>query len=366
MFAHKLRGIIALGALLLSGCSDDAAETATFDDASAAPQGRTAITFTCEQQDTRSAYGHEGTMNSTALYETGFGVFAGEAKDIRPNVMYNQEVVFTLVGDMENPQKGFWSYSPLKYWPNSEVGIANFDICAYAPYVEQPPADDGLRTGIIGMSDNAATTPYIEYRRANRASEVVDLLWWCYDPPTKRIETLNIAMNHALSRVKLQLKAESVPDGTKLLVKRITLTSKGMAKSGQLVLNSQTVSEGTILPVWQNQKLATAEIVIDKDATSTEYYGVVDQQLRYRDGLPYNWQPEGVTTTAANALTTIDRPAYLYLIPQEQLKLYCKVDLIKKTPTTETLVSKAVTDSIVIAPLKGNTPYTLNINLKGL
>ena len=368
MYARELFGTLALGTLLLSGCSTDAAETALETAASAAPEERTAITFTCGQDETatRATYGHEGLMNSRELYNTGFGVFASQAAGSLPDIMYNQKVAFTFVGDLDDPLKGYWSYAPLKYWPNSETGIANFDICAYAPYVEQPPADDGERTGIIGMSANDGTTPYIIYRRANRTSEVVDLLWWCYAAP-KQKETLKVDFRHALARVCLRLKAASVPANTKLLVKRITLNSTAMAQNGKLILNSQTVSGDNIYPEWQDQTTGDTEIIIDMDATSSDYYGVVDQQLRYRDGLPYPWQPDGVTDTPANALTTIDRQAYIYLIPQPELTFTCKVSFVKMTaasPTEVTEVTKTMTTSQTIAPLQGNTTYTLDLNLQ--
>ena len=400
MYAHKhiyiLYGIIMAGVALLAGCShDDAAEAALEADASATPQARTAITFECAKDGTyrtygtynspkgaeepegpltRSVYGHEGLMDNAELYYTGFGVFASTAPDTPPDFMYNQEVSYELVGDMENPLKGYWSYYPIKYWPNSPEGIDNFTICAYAPYVTPPGADDGTTTGIIGISSNTSSTPYVEFRRASRAQDVVDLLWWYYAPATKKIETLQVSMSHALARVAVNIKADAelLPSGTKLLVKRITLSSTkeapasqtGIAQTGKLVLNDKTDGLGSeVYPVWQNQDKVTASIVIDKDALSTSYYGAVDEQVRYLDDLPYAWQPEGVTTTAKNALTTIDRKAFIYLIPQESLTLSCDVLLQKMTTTTSEEVRHTVSN-IALTPLRGNTTYTLELRIK--
>ena len=384
------------GAALLAGCSlNDAAEAALEADASATPQVRTAIMFDAsptprstsgrlqgknpspigEGDLTRATYGHEGLMDNAELYYTGFGVFASTAAGTPPNIMYNQEVSYELVGDMENPLKGFWSYYPIKYWPNSPEGINNFTICAYAPYVTPPGEDDGTTTGIIGISSNTSSTPYVEFRRASRAQDVVDLLWWCYAPATKKIETLQVNMRHALARVAVNIKADAelLPSGTKLLVKRITLSSTkeapasqtGIAQTGKLVLNDKTDGLGSeVYPVWQNQEKVTASIVIDKDALSTSYYGAVDEQVRYIDDLPYAWQPEGVTTTAKNALTTIDRKAYIYLIPQESLTLSCDVLLQKMTATTSEEVRHTVSSPITIAPLRGNTTYNLVLRIE--
>jgi len=315
---------------------------------------------------TRATYGHEGLMDNAELYYTGFGVFASTAAGTPPDIMYNQEVSYELVGDMENPLKGFWSYYPIKYWPNSPEGINNFTICAYAPYVTPPGEDDGTTTGIIGISSNTSSTPYVEFRRASRAQDVVDLLWWCYAPATKKIETLQVNMRHALARVAVNIKADAelLPSGTKLLVKRITLSSTALAATGKLVLDEYDGSGDELYPEWQDQTTPAGTIEIDKDALSTSYYGAVDEQVRYIDDLPYAWQPEGVTTTAKNALTTIDRKAYIYLIPQESLTLSCDVLLQKMTTTTSEEVRHTVSSPITIAPLRGNTTYNLVLRIE--
>ena len=136
--------------LLMAGCSTDDVVNET-----TSAQG-IAISFSCnnEEEITRGAY--QGAMNIEDLYTTGFGVFASVtagngAGDNKPDLMYNQEVAFTFVGDMENPLKGYWSYQPVKYWP---ADMNHFFISAYAPYVEPSSlasltADD---TGIVGFS----------------------------------------------------------------------------------------------------------------------------------------------------------------------------------------------------------------------
>lgn len=382
------------GALfLMTGCStDDAAETTLIGDASAAAQAMNAITFTCVQQTypdeavgqqgysdgalTRASYGHEGLMDNAELYTTGFGVFASTEKGVTPDIMYNQEVKYTLVGDLVEPKKGYWSYEPIKYWPNSPTGITAFDICAYAPYVEPPGVlADGTK-GIIGLSGNDETTRYVDFRRATRADEIVDLLWWHNNPYAVIQPTLAVSMRHALARIAINIKVKAedagvlIPDGTRLLVKSITLSSTkeapaeqtGIADKGRLILNEHNGTGDNICPVWEEQVLQTATILFDSNERNANCYGYVDVGVRYIDGLPYDWQPEGLTTTAKNALCTVDRQAYIYLIPQDELTMSCEVVLQKMTNEG---VSEEVTkvNTITITPLKGNKPYTLDLTI---
>ena len=81
--------------------------------------------------------------------------------------------------------------------------------------------------------------------------------------------------------------------------------------------------------------------------------------------MPYNWQPEGLTTTAQNALSTGDRQTYIYLIPQENWSVTVQVKykkLVEGQPVPESS-TKSVTKA---NPLKGNTPYVLNITLSDI
>lgn len=367
--------------LLMAGCStDDVVRKTTSEEA-------IPISFSCNydnEEENITRAGHQGLMNIEDLYATGFGVMASltagtEAPyDNKPNMMYNQEVAFTFVGDMENPLKGYWSYQPVKYWP---ADMNHFFISAYAPYVEPSSlasltADD---TGIVGLSTNTEE-PYVEYRRCEKPNEVVDLMWYYKDFGESELipaaGTLKMKMHHALARLEIKLAMASAPaSGTKMLIENITLTGQ-MAKTGRLHLYEQkTEGSGNNIkyyPVWSNQTYDldhTIEITNkDNDAGS---YGIIDSQVRYIKGLPYAWQPEGLSTTAQNALSTGDRQGYVYLIPQDELNLTVTVKYHqmtegsdKKTTTSSTLRIPKPTEEVPNPPLKGNTTYTLNVTLK--
>lgn len=367
--------MIIIGAVLLAGCSQDDVTVEVTAGASIP------ISFACSEETniTRAAY--LGAMNSEDLYYSGFGVFASQTADHKPDLMYNQEVEFTFVGDMENPLKGYWSYQPVKYWP-ADMENSNFLISAYAPYVE--PADlTGLtedNTGIIGISTNTES-PYIEYRRCEKPADVVDLLWYVEEPraiPTpsgKARGTMDMKLHHALARIEINVVLASTPAAhTKVLIEEISLKGK-MAKTGRLSLSSQTSetigTETKYYPVWSDQVNDKDESDVDKDHTITisnadnddASYGIIDSQVRYVEGLPYAWQPEGLTTTAQNALSTGDRQTYIYLIPQENWSVTVQVTYKKWVEGQAVPASSTKSMTTYANPLKGNTPYVLNLKL---
>ena len=389
--------MMMLGAMLwLTSCtSEDATKEV-------APQEAIAISFGCNYDDeeediTKNATraGYEGAMNTEDLYTTGFGAMASVTAgtvapyDNKPNLMYNQEVEYTHVGDMENPLTGYWSYQPVKYWPTD---LTHCYISAYAPYQELPI--DGSGTGIIGLSDNSEA-PYVDYRRCDNPQNVVDLLWYYEEPGSiPAAGKLAMKMRHALARLELKVALAAAPaSGTKVLIEKITLTGK-MAKTGRLSLCSQTTvieNEGTedevtkYYPVWSDQvfdKNGSGDdkdhiIQIKNEGNDPESYGIIDSQVRYIPGLPYAWQPEGLKVYNAevegknylNALSTGDRIGYIYLIPQTTLSLKLNVKYHKITSAgVDTEGEKSIDASpdptpISISPLYGNKTYTLTIRL---
>lgn len=380
MYARDIYGIMMAGVMLLmtSCTAEDVVKETTSEEA-------IAISFSCNydnEEENITRAGHQGLMNIEDLYATGFGVMASltagtEAPyDNKPNMMYNQKVEFTFVGDMVNPLKGYWSYQPVKYWPTD---LEHCYISAYAPYQELPIADPETTTGIYGLSTNSKA-PYVDYRRCEKPNEVVDLMWYYKDFGESELipaaGTLKMKMHHALARLEIKVAMASAPaSGTKMLIENITLTGQ-MAKTGRLHLYEQkTEGSGNNIkyyPVWSNQTYDldhTIEITNkDNDAGS---YGIIDSQVRYIKGLPYAWQPEGLSTTAQNALSTGDRQGYVYLIPQDELNLTVTVKYHqmtegsdKKTTTSSTLRIPKPTEEVPNPPLKGNTTYTLNVTLK--
>lgn len=396
--------MMAVATLLMTSCTaDDVVKETT------SAQG-IAISFSCnydneEENETRAAdqdatgitrTGQQGAMNTEDLYATGFGVMAsvtaGNAApyDNKPNLMYNQEVKYTFVGDLPlnpeiqpvpEPYRGYWSYYPLKYWPSD---LEHCYISAYAPYVE-PSELEGLsetKTGIVGISGNNEA-PYITYRRCKKPNEVVDLLWYYKKfestdkipeaTTTKPAGTLNMKMRHALARLEIQV-ALAAPASGKVLIEEITLTGE-MTKTANLILNKDDGTGDNHYPHWE--ALATPDtenrtIQITNIDNDDDSYGIIDAPIRYIPGMPYNWQPEGLTTTAQNALSTGDRKGYVFLIPQETLALKINVKYHKMTtaggdtPGEKSIDASPDPTPITISPLYGNTTYLMKIKLSDI
>ena len=397
----RLIGLIGLMGLIVS-CTQDA-ET----EVPSVLPGAVPITFCCTAGETtlptqcRESYsftraGEQGefSWNNNLLLYTGFGLFAGHLNDGLTageslDMMYNQKVEYSFLadkeGDIEDPYgNGYWSYSPIKYWPNDPLDITKLFFCAYAPYVETA---DGTGTGITGISANSEANPYITYTWSDKYNETVDLLW-SYDvpsviPPAKENKaqgTLSMTMHHALARLQIKIKAETLPANTKVLIEKITLQGK-MAQEGNLKLNNQTTETVTIdgkevtryYPVWTDLSYDDSRlIVIDTD---NESYCSINDTVQYvkdnGEALPYEWQPEGVTTELHNAIYDFktSRLAFVYLIPQDEpLELTVKVKYHKMTATTDEVGIKTTTTTPweVADPMKGNTTYTLELNLQDI
>ena len=389
----KLYGIL-LAALFMAACQDEEAVEITVSH-DAVP-----IVFDCsfDTESTRAANGYTGnlTQENNQLRYAGFGVFMAHDSTSVPDIMYNQQVEYNFLADGSG--KGYWTYSPLKYWPAQAVGVCFY---AYAPYVNKPAAafkDDPTNTGIVGMSSNSDATPSILYARVKHPEDHVDLLWNSLtvtqamldattdgDYRPNKNKPVKMQMHHALARVKVSLAITDDAGATPLaatdtlLIERVTFTGN-FAKKGTLDLTSTPPT-----PTWSDQVLADPStdpstdktIFIDcNPETHADSYGIIAESARYINGLPYSWQPAGVphavydsndATTEINLLCMGDAPSYLYLIPQDDLTLSCVIDYYILTAAgVKTAYHKTLADatSITIAPLNGNTTYDLTLKLK--
>lgn len=377
-----------VSALLMASCSEvDEAEI--YSGSAQVP-----IAFDCTIGDdatTRAANGYTGniTASNNHLRYAGFGIFASQRAGILPDLMYNQKVEYVFPAEGSS-LGGYWVYSPVKYWSAAPVGTCFY---AYAPYVDKPTGLAADATGIIGMSPNTDTTPYITYARAKHPEEHVDLLWDFIEVtdamlsatddgdlrPSKN-KPVKMELQHALARVKVSLgitNGSTLTAGSKLLIQRVTFTGN-FATTGKLNL----ASSGTT-PTWFDQVLATGSspatdktIFIDHNPeVNTDSYGIIAEGARYIDNMPLAWQPTGMphndyatadATTKTNLLCMGDAVSYLYLIPQTTLTLSCVLDYcIITSAGVKTDYHKTLNDgtSITIAPLNGNTTYDMTLKI---
>jgi len=350
-----------MATLLMVACSQDEAENRT------APEEPVAISFACTSTPA-TAEENWGTSVTRAtepgyieqLRYTGFGVFATKTGSAAPDVMYNQQVSYTYLADKAD--NGYWSYSPLKFWPNDNT----VTFSAYAPYTN--PADIvGATKGITSISgENEA--PYITYKRFTSPNDSIDLLWDCQTLSKPNAdEHITMSMRHALARLAVSIKLSSAPAaGTKVLVRRITL-SGDIAESAKLDLTGTGDT-----PTWSNHVTTATTIYTDYDPeTNTGSWGVIDNNIRYISELPYAWQPAGLNhTDYKNAISLDGHKAYIYLIPQSTLSLTCRVaytiiasDGTKTEGEKVTSTGDTPTAVTVASPLSGNKSYYLKLIL---
>lgn len=377
-------GMMLAGTLMLTSCTEEEAgmNPGSLD---AVP-----IAFECTATEipdsgppgaTRTANGYTGNITTTNnnLRYTGFGMFAAHASGVKPDLMFNQQVEYVFPAS--GAGAGYWTYSPLKYWPADPVGTCFY---AYAPYVDEPSGLASGTTGIIGMSNNNSTSaPYIIYARARHPEENVDLLWYykqvaaddalLTDGRPNTGKAIPVRLQHALARVKVSLgvtNATTLDAGDKLLVRRVTFTGS-IAQEGKLNL----ASTGTT-PTWYDQYTQSTTIFIDcTPEANPDSYGIITEEARYIRDLPYSWQPSGLPHTnydAGNAATKTnllcmgDAPSYLYLIPQSSLTLSCVLDyciIAADGTVTEDSRPQDNPYSFNITPLNGNTTYDLTLKI---
>ena len=369
MFARVSTYGIVIAALMMTACSQNETELNT------ASQEPVAISFSfTSTQDNQATT--RGEFTDTKLRSTGFGVFATVEGSEIPNLMYNQQVTYTYLAD--DAENGYWSYSPTKYWPiktvekNGELQTVpqTVTFCAYAPYVAA-----GGATGITGMSANTYTgSPYLDYTLSEDLDETVDLLWTCYQPSA--LGTIKFDMYHALARVAVNVKlADSnsyKTSSTRVLISEITLkttSENGAVKTGRLTLDDDNIvnDDDVAYPTWNPLTTGSRTVKI-QNTDNSESYGIIAEDIRYINDLPYSWQPEGLQKDGegkgvlANALCTANHPvAYVYFIPNNDgLTLSCTV-YYTLMDNGGGIHNAHSTKDVAITPLRGNRTYQLNL-----
>ena len=396
MYARRLvYGMMMTGAVLLAGCTQEDVTTEVtpstgvaiaFDcnvaedggwtttrageaGVSVTRAGEAGVSVTRDEEAglsvTRAGKTGEFSGTNDLLHLTGFGLFAGhydptaaEGEEGKIDLMYNQEVKYNFLAD--DRDNGYWSYYPLKYWPNDLGETNQFFFSAYAPYVE---TGSGV-TGITAISDKTVNDPYIDYTIATNLEDFVDLLWDAEVVKGQK-RPMRLTMHHALARLAITVKVADAVDltGKKVLIEEVKLKGH-MATNGRLMVNTPGET-----PRWTNVVVTEAPaeprtITIDDKGSG---WGIVDNDVRYISDLPVQWQPKGLTVESrtANVLSSDGHQAYIYLIPQDDLELEASVKywvIDGDGPATKSMKTEKVT----IPHIVGNTPYNLNIIIKQL
>lgn len=312
----KIFTFAAVAAVVLSSC-------AKVDNYKvSAPEAISFGVYAGNAANTKAVSGTDfGTVTTTSLQNSdkGFGVFAyytdandydQSAHPTKPNFMYNQQVTYS---------SGAWSYTPVKYWPNEHgssavsTDVDKLTFLAYAPFVANNDIANDKGVSITDKDGSAAATEGIIAMTANNvegdavltfkvpasAEEQIDLMYGVLgagytglDGTTftagDKMENLtkqetdgkiSILFKHALAKIAIDIKevvdAEDpithvtpVSDGTKVVVKSVTLKGSNIGTQGKLNLYTGAWSDFTNATEFSVAPLPAA---ISVDAAPTAY-----------------------------------------------------------------------------------------------
>ncbi|MFV0583609.1 MAG: fimbrillin family protein [Parabacteroides gordonii] len=249
--------ILSLLLVFALGCEREAGEEEQLPVIFGAPAGA--------EDETRAGGGVIDVGNLASM-----GVFASYtgqsdwSEDAAPNFMYNQLV----------EKSGTWTYTPLKYWPNTTGDKLTF--FAYAPHT------DNTNNSLLVATDNTtAGYPKLSYTVPANAANQIDLLAAVPLKDKTRGSELSFNMGHVLTHVSF--KVEITGDD-------ITLTSlsvKNCNNQGELTFNEGGYS-WTSLQGTETFKGLPADV----DGTKTfEFFllpskGSSNIELAFDDGSP--------------------------------------------------------------------------------
>lgn len=193
----KVKAYIMLAVLAVVSCAK-VQETTGDDDPWAPLVGDKPIVFSTGVAQTKaSALSHESNFRVFGFYQQGNidpdpeEHYTGAWEDLAikqwtPNFMYDEAVTY-------DEGKGYWTYTPVKYWPNNEENTLTF--WAYSPYyadgltLRKHETGDDYGNTIPGIPDILFTTDGtrdllvsdlaqdLSYRGGDPADGVVDLLF---------------------------------------------------------------------------------------------------------------------------------------------------------------------------------------------
>jgi hypothetical protein len=206
-------------------------------------------TGTTDETETDRAIGFSATTTETssprAITEsttealTDFGVFASytgsadwNSTTDTPNFMYNQ-----LVSRAD--QSASWTYTPIKYWPNTPGEKLSF--FAYAPH-------SGNTASCISLSGNTqAGYPSITYAVPTAENSQIDLLAAAPQMNKKKADgqKITFSMYHALTKVTIKAK-----NGESHTTKTITSLTISAPAGGTLTFHVPTSGEKPF--TWSN------------------------------------------------------------------------------------------------------------------
>lgn len=224
-----------------------------------------------------------------------FGIFAyyTEATDYpasntayAPNFMFDQAVTAAASG----PSSVSWSYSPIKYWPNS-VNSSNAPgkVSFFAYY----PKAEASSNVAVTMLNSDKTDPKINFTVNNVAKSQTDLMWGVdgavgagkglpflnKTQPAVNTDKIKFDFKHALARIgfSVALGGDILSDNSNTTIVALESIEIGGAMVGESMgdlfyttgtLNLNNTSNG--IAVWTNQSTAKQSFKIQPEASDFE------------------------------------------------------------------------------------------------
>lgn len=327
-----------------------------------------AITFSTYVNKTRAS-----VVDTEYIKDYGFGVSAYYTKDKNfeagefETFMDNTKVYF-------DEQKGAWTYSPIKYWPNNVDDKLSF--FAYAPYSHENITfdnPDNRSSFIFEVKNNVREQVDLIYHKAagdnvNGVEKSIDRI-----KPTIS-STITFNFWHALSRIAFDVKAVvddtdtnsgNLLDGnTRINVKKVALISatkeypEGL-DGPFLVKETFNILDGT----WGNNAGGTQGFEFDGD----DFYRAVDVE-----GTANVETDDVAQLTKFNpAQRLLNEDSYLMIIPQEgcKFRIYIEYDVISELDNTDgtgndyNIITNKITSAEMTNSFVAGKAYVFNIRL---
>ena len=365
----------ALSALAIAGCSQN-------EITEISPEANPEVGFSVFT-GTQTKGTITDNTGTTGIQTTGFGVLAyytgtddfgsGSHASPTPNFMWNQKVEY---------KSSAWSYTPLKYWPNTAGEKISF--FAYAPYADTQSAASSSN-GIELTAATATGYPKITFHwNTTTPSAGVDLVATNAAQTggdktinlTKQTAAVPFKFKHVLSRANFWAKLDgSVKDSeTKVFIKVVKLLGTSIEAPSAANNSSKFYTKATYK--WEDGTwdytggtLQAAAVELDGDILNKA-------NPNFGSGSAYTTSSVAVTATAASMFKANQ---YLFLIPpavngiaaSTDIRILLTYDVVTLDTKLDGGKSVIEAKSVVSLPnetLKGGSAYkyVFTIGLEGV
>lgn len=365
----------ALSALAIAGCSQN-------EITEISPEANPAVGFSVFT-GTQTKGTITDNTGTTGIQTTGFGVLAyytgtddfgcGSHASPTPNFMWNQKVEY---------KSSAWSYTPLKYWPNTTDEKISF--FAYAPYADTQSAASSSN-GIELTAATASGYPKITFHwNTTTPSAGVDLVATNAAQTggdktinlTKQTAAVPFKFKHVLSRANFWAKLDgSVNDSeTKVFIKGVKLLGTSIEAPSAANSSSKFYTKATYK--WEDGTWDYTDGT--QQAAAVELDGDILNKANpnFGSGSAYTTSSVAVTATAASMFKANQ---YLFLIPpavngiaaSTDIRILLTYDVVTLDTKLDGGKSVIEAKSVVSLPnetLKGGSAYkyVFTIGLEGV